>query len=101
MLPLHGTRIVTMALNAPGPLAASKLRDQGATVIKVEPPTGDPLESYVPAWYHELHARITVERIDLKSAEGAQRVRALLAEADLFLASQRPNALARLALDAD
>lgn len=90
-----------MALNAPGPLAASKLRDEGATVIKVEPPTGDPLESYVPGWYHELHARITVERIDLKSGDGAQRIRGLLAETDLFLASQRPNALARLGLDAD
>jgi alpha-methylacyl-CoA racemase len=101
MRPLDGIRVVTIALNAPGPVAAAKLRTAGATVIKVEPPTGDPLESYVPGWYRELHEGITVERIDLKSGEGAARMRLLLADADLFLASQRPNALARLGLDAD
>ena len=90
-----------MALNAPGPVAASKMRDAGATVVKIEPPTGDPLETYVPGWYHELHAGITIERVDLKSAAGGRRIRSLLADADLFLASQRPSALARLGLDAD
>ena len=70
-------------------------------MVKVEPPTGDPLESYVPGWYRELHEDIAVERLDLKSGEGSARMRALLADADLFLASQRPSALARLGLDAD
>jgi crotonobetainyl-CoA:carnitine CoA-transferase CaiB-like acyl-CoA transferase len=101
MLPLADVRIVTMALNAPGPVAAAHLRAAGARVTKVEPPTGDPLESYVPAWYRELHEGVIVERIDLKSADGVQRMRALLADADLFLASQRPSALARLGLDAE
>jgi alpha-methylacyl-CoA racemase len=99
--PLKDVRVVTMALNAPGPVAASKMRDAGATVVKIEPPTGDPLETYVPGWYHELHAGITIERVDLKSAAGGRRIRSLLADADLFLASQRPSALARLGLDAD
>jgi crotonobetainyl-CoA:carnitine CoA-transferase CaiB-like acyl-CoA transferase len=101
MLPLSNIRVVTIALNAPGPVAASKLHAAGATVIKVEPPTGDPLERYVPGWYRELHDGISVERLDLKSVEGGARMRTLLADADLFLASQRPSALARLALDAD
>lgn len=90
-----------MALNAPGPVAASKLRRAGATVVKVEPPTGDPLEGYVPGWYRELHDSVTVERLDLKTAAGGSRMRALLADADLLLASQRPSALQRLGLDAD
>jgi alpha-methylacyl-CoA racemase len=97
---LNGVRVVTIALNAPGPLAAAKLRDAGATVTKVEPPTGDPLEAHCPGWYRELHAGLAVERIDLKSAAGGHRMRALLADADLFLASQRPAALERLGLDA-
>jgi alpha-methylacyl-CoA racemase len=101
MRPLANVRVVTMALNAPGPVAAARLRDAGASVVKVEPPTGDPLETYVPGWYRELHHGIAVERLDLKSAEGSGRMRALLAEADLFLASQRPSALQRLGLDAD
>src|SRR5262245_42684492 len=90
-----------MALNAPGPIAASKLRHAGATVTKVEPLTGDPLGRFCPGWYRELHEGVSVERIDLKSVEGAARMRTLLAAADLFLASQRPSALARLGLDAD
>jgi alpha-methylacyl-CoA racemase len=99
MLPLAGIRVVTIALNVPGPLAASHLRDQGAQITKIEPPQGDPLEGFCPAWYAELHAGIAVERLDLKTDAGGGRVRALLTESDFFLASQRPAALARLGLD--
>ena len=98
---LHGIRLVTIALNAPGPIAASKLRDAGARVTKVEPPGGDPLATYCPGWYHELHTGIRVEQLGLKTDAGRDRMRALLADADLFLASQRPSALTRLGLDAD
>ena len=49
--------------------------------------------------YAELHHGIRVERLDLK-AHGSARMRELVADADLFLASQRPAALARLGLDA-
>jgi alpha-methylacyl-CoA racemase len=90
-----------MALNAPGPVCAAKLRDAGARVTKIEPPTGDPLAQYCEGWYRELHDGIAVERVDLKSVDGGQRMRALLADADLFLSSQRPSALARLGLDHD
>jgi crotonobetainyl-CoA:carnitine CoA-transferase CaiB-like acyl-CoA transferase len=98
---LENVQVVTIALNAPGPVAASKLRMAGAMVTKVEPPTGDPLASYAPGWYRELHDGISVERLDLKSTQGGRDMRELLASADLFLASQRPSALARLGLDAD
>jgi alpha-methylacyl-CoA racemase len=99
--PLDGLRVVTIALNAPGPVAAAKLRNAGAAVTKVEPLTGDAMAHFCPTWYRELHEGVTVEQIDLKSGEGAGRMRALLSHADLFLASQRPSALARLGLDAD
>ncbi len=96
---LTGIRVVTMALNAPGPVAASHLRDAGAHVTKVEPPGGDPLAAVSPGWYGELHSGVTVERLDLKATAGAARMRTLIAGADLFLSSQRPSALQRLALD--
>jgi alpha-methylacyl-CoA racemase len=101
MLPLHDVRVVTIALNAPGPVAAARLREAGATVIKVEPLSGDPLQAYCAGWYRELHQGIAVERIDLKSAAGRSQMRELLTVTDLFLASQRPSALERLGLDAD
>jgi crotonobetainyl-CoA:carnitine CoA-transferase CaiB-like acyl-CoA transferase len=99
MRPLSGIRVVTIAVNVPGPLAVSKLRDAGAQVTKVEPPDGDPLESFCASWYRELHDGITTRRLDLKSEDGAAHMRGLLADTDLFIASQRPAALARLGLD--
>ena len=98
---LSGIRIVTMAQNVPGPLAAARMRSAGARVIKVEPPDGDPFLSVSPAWHAELHIGVPIERLDLKSPDGHARLTALLHDADVFITSQRPSALARLALDPD
>src|SRR5215208_3245086 len=100
-LPLHDVRIVTIAINVPGPLCAARLREHGARVIKIEPPSGDPLQTFCPGWYNELNAGSTIERLDLKATSGRAGLQSHLADADLFLASQRPSALARLGLDAD
>jgi alpha-methylacyl-CoA racemase len=97
---LDGLRVVTMALNLPGPVACARLRDLGARVTKVEPPAGDPFESYCPPWYARLHAGMAVHRLDLKSEAGGRALDDLLADADLFVAAQRPSALARLRVDA-
>jgi crotonobetainyl-CoA:carnitine CoA-transferase CaiB-like acyl-CoA transferase len=78
----------------------ARLVAEGARAIKVEPPWGDPLNTLCKQWYDDLHRGILVERIDLKSPDGRARMTALLQGADVFLASQRPAALARLGLDA-
>jgi crotonobetainyl-CoA:carnitine CoA-transferase CaiB-like acyl-CoA transferase len=90
-----------MAQNLPGPLAALRLRQAGARVTKVEPPGGDPFLELSPAWHAEMHEGIAVERLDLKAAEGRARMTSLLGDCDVFITSQRPSALARLALDPD
>jgi crotonobetainyl-CoA:carnitine CoA-transferase CaiB-like acyl-CoA transferase len=87
-----------MALNAPGPLAAARLAREGARVTKIEPPSGDPLREFCRSFYDELHRDITVEVVDLKAAGGGARLRGMLADADVFISSQRPSALARLGL---
>lgn len=92
--------IITIAQNVPGPVAVSRLVRRGARVIKIEPPSGDQLAALCPAWYAELHHDVTVHRLDLKSAEGGRALRSMLDECDVFIASQRPAALARLGLDA-
>ena len=92
-------RIVSMALNVPGPVAVARAVAGGAEAIKVEPPWGDPLATLCRRWYDDLHAGVRIERIDLKTVEGAMRMRELLGGADVFLASHRPAALARLRLD--
>jgi crotonobetainyl-CoA:carnitine CoA-transferase CaiB-like acyl-CoA transferase len=98
---LAGVRVVTMAQNVPGPLAAARLRQAGARVTKVEPLAGDPFLALSPAWHAEMHAGVAIERVDLKSADGHARVLHLLGDADVFITSQRPSALARLGLDPD
>jgi len=97
-LALAGTRVITLAPNVPGPAAAARLRDFGATVVKVEPPGGDYLAAGSPQWYAELHRGIAVERLDLKTTAGRTALDGLLAAADVLLTSSRPSALERLGL---
>lgn len=99
MLPLDGLQVVTLALNLPGPAACARLRELGATVRKVEPPAGDPFETYCPPWYRRLHAGMEVRRLDLKSAAERPIFESMLRDSDLLVTAQRPAALERLALD--
>jgi alpha-methylacyl-CoA racemase len=97
-MPLRGFRVVTIAQNVPGPVAAAMLRDRGAAVVKVEPPSGDPLASANPSWYADLHRGVDVHRVDLKSEPGRARLEDWLGGADLLVTSSRPGAVARLGL---
>lgn len=96
---LQGVKVVSVALNAPGPVAAARLTKLGAHVTKIEPPTGDAIKTAAPGWYESLCQGQTVLRLDLKSPEGRAQLDDLLAQADLLLASFRPSALQRLGLD--
>jgi alpha-methylacyl-CoA racemase len=97
--PLEGFLIVTLALNVPVPVAAARLLQLGATVIKVEPPGGDALDKkYCPQWYRELTRKQRVIRLDLKEPKDRARLDDLLAQSHLLLTSVRLNSLRRLAL---
>lgn len=98
MAVLSGVRLLSLAQNVPGPVAVARLVKEGATAIKIEPPSGDPLAIYAPAWYADLHAAIEVETIDLKTPGGRDRLPRHLAAADVLITSQRPSALDRLGL---
>jgi crotonobetainyl-CoA:carnitine CoA-transferase CaiB-like acyl-CoA transferase len=97
-LPLDGTRVITLALNVPGAMAAERLRDLGASVTKIEPPQGDPLKTVTPHWYSRLTEGVTTVTCDLKTAPGFGLLLEKLADTDLLLTSQRPAALERLGL---
>jgi crotonobetainyl-CoA:carnitine CoA-transferase CaiB-like acyl-CoA transferase len=97
--PLHGTRVLTLAVNVPGPAAAARLCELGATVVKVEPPEGDPLAQANPDWYEALASRQKVIRLNLKETDDRARLDEFLGESDLLLTSTRPAALERLGLD--
>lgn len=93
-------KIVSMAQNVPGPVAVARLVAAGASAIKIEAPWGDPLDGFCKPWYDELHAGVTIARLDLKSADGMRALMDLLGSADVLIASHRPSALGRLGLDA-
>lgn len=97
-LPLTGLTVVSVAINLPGPLAVSRLAALGASVTKVEPPTGDPLATVTPQWYEELTGSQTVMTLDLKSPEGQASLAELVEGADLLVSSLRPSAARRLGL---
>ncbi|MEO8851804.1 MAG: CoA transferase [Allobranchiibius sp.] len=96
-LPLAGVRVLSLAVNLPGPAAAARLQELGASVTKVEPPSGDPLMAATATYYEQLAAGQQVVQIDLKS--DIESLWSLLGETDLLIVSSRPSALARLGLD--
>lgn len=95
---LDGVRVLSLAGNLPGPVAAAQLVELGAAVTKVESPAGDQLQAAAPGWYAELVAGQRVVVLDLKTADGRERLDGLLADADLLLTSHRPSTLRRLGL---
>lgn len=95
---LAGTRILSLALNLPGPAALMRCRRMGATCVKLEPPSGDPMGIYNPAAYAQLHEGVAVRTADLKTEAGQQILHAELAKAHVLLTSFRPSALAKLSL---
>ena len=100
-LPLSGVRVVSIALNLPGPACVRRLADFGAAVIKVEPPSalgGDPMRTYAAGYYEALHNGLDVHTLNLKDIEQRASFDELLTHADVFITAQRVAALARLQL---
>jgi formyl-CoA transferase len=105
---LSGIKIVDMTSVVFGPLATQMLGDLGADVIKIESPEGDMLRLVQPAQNPGMGAAfIGTNRnkrsvvIDLKTPNGREQLLALLKDADVFVSSIRPAALARLDLSPD
>ena len=96
--PLAGIRVVSLASNLPGPVAAAQLASMGAQVTKIEPPAGDPLAAVARAWYDELVGDQEIVVLDLKQSEQRGRLDDYLAEADALITAMRPSALSRLDL---
>lgn len=106
--PLDGVRVIDLTAIVMGPLATQMLADLGADVIKVEPPEGDVLRRVGagegsdrgPLFLHLNRNKRSVV-IDLKTPEGRQSLLRLVADADVFVHSMRPQAMGRLGLGYD
>jgi crotonobetainyl-CoA:carnitine CoA-transferase CaiB-like acyl-CoA transferase len=102
---LDGFRIIDLTQMVSGPMATMMLADQGADVIKVEPPgTGDLTRALAgrrrgmspPFAVINRNKRSVV--IDLKTARGLELVKQLVAGADVFIQNFRPGATERMGL---
>lgn len=101
--PLRGVRVLSLALNLPGPAAFMRLRAMGAACTKLEPPgrdgaSGDPMGQYNPPAYAHMHEGVKVLAADLKTEAGQAALHKLLLRTDVLLTSFRPSALAKLGL---
>ncbi len=106
--PLAGIRIVDCSQIVSGPFATMILADQGAEVVKVEPPGYGDLMRVGPFYRGGLSAFFTnVNRgkrcivLDLTKPEGRELVLKLVADADVFMQNWRPGAAERLGLGWD
>jgi alpha-methylacyl-CoA racemase len=106
--PLKGVRILSLALNLPGPAALMRCQQMGATCVKLEPPahpsappgtSGDPMGLYNRAAYDVLHHGVKVSCADLKTEKGQKALHRELAKTDVLLTSFRPSALKKLGLE--
>jgi crotonobetainyl-CoA:carnitine CoA-transferase CaiB-like acyl-CoA transferase len=90
---------LALVTNIPGPLAAAALVADGARVVKVEPPQGDPLEAAAPAWYAAITRGMEVLRLDFRAEMEREQLHARVAENDLLITAMRRSALERLGLE--
>jgi len=97
---LSGIKVLELGSLIAGPYASALLAQFGAEVIKIEPPqAGDPLRKWRKLhegtslwWYTQSRNKKSVT-LDLKSEEGQEIVRKLVAEADIVVENFRPGTL--------
>ncbi|MEI9996745.1 MAG: CoA transferase [Rhizomicrobium sp.] len=93
--PLEGVRVVELANLVAGPTIGRLLAEQGAEVIKIQPPIADLV---MALWLDTGWGKKTM-LLDIKSRFGKHRLAALLAGADVLISSQRRGALDHIGFD--
>jgi crotonobetainyl-CoA:carnitine CoA-transferase CaiB-like acyl-CoA transferase len=111
--PLAGIRVIELARVLAGPWAGQMLADFGADVIKVENPEGgDDTRAWGPpfvegkdgdnlsaAYYHATNRGKRSVAVDLKTADGQEIVRQLVATADVVIENFKLGGLKKYGLD--
>lgn len=105
--PLAGVRVLDLSAYIAGPYGCTLLADQGADVIKIEPPGGDNLRQYPSTLASESRAFLGVNRskrgivLDLKRADDHAALLRLVRDADVLVHNFRPSVPKRLGIDFD
>ena len=102
---LAGVRVIEMGQLIAGPFAGKTLGEFGADVIKIEPPgSGDPLRNWrlikdgTSVWWQVQSRNKRSLALDLRSAEGQDIARRLIAQADVLIENFRPGTMEKWAM---
>jgi crotonobetainyl-CoA:carnitine CoA-transferase CaiB-like acyl-CoA transferase len=108
MGPLEGIKVIDVSAVVSGPLAAMILGDQGADVLKVEPPKiGEVvrLPNFERGGLTSLFINCNRNKrgvtLDLSKPEGIDIMHRLIEETDVFIQNWRPGAAERMGLGAE
>jgi crotonobetainyl-CoA:carnitine CoA-transferase CaiB-like acyl-CoA transferase len=104
---LAGIRVLDLSKVLAGPLCTQMLADQGADVIKVEPPGGDETRTLGPpfdedgeaAYFTSVNRGKRAIALDLAQADGQATLLALLERADVVIENFIPGTMARWGMD--
>jgi len=105
--PLDGLLVVSLDQAVAAPYTASRLADAGARVIKVERPGGDFARAYdsvalgQSAYFVWLNRGKESIELDIKDADDAALLHAMIARADVFIQNLAPGAAARAGFDSE
>ncbi len=110
MKPLAGLKVLELARILAGPWAGQVLADLGATVIKIESPTGDDTRTWGPpfierdgdrsaSYFYSCNRGKLSVTADIKTDEGQKLVRDLAADADVLIENFKVGGLVKYGLD--
>ena len=102
MGPFRGIKVLDLTTMVSGPVAAMMLADQGAEVVKVEPPNGEQMRHFgglhngVNAMFYSCNRGKRSLALDLKSDAGKAVLADLVRETDVLIQNFRPGAMERM-----
>ncbi len=105
--PLAHLRVLELGSLIAGPFAGQLLGDYGAEVIKVEPPTGDPMRRWGVVhegeglWWTSIARNKRSVVLDLRTDEGAAAAKRLAVSADVVIENFRPGQVEQWGLGYD
>ena len=104
--PLSGIVIADFSRVLAGPYCTMLLADMGATVIKVEGPTGDDTRNWVPphrdgvsTYYLSINRNKSSIMLDMSNAQDLETAYSIIERADVFVENFKPGGLAKFGLD--
>jgi crotonobetainyl-CoA:carnitine CoA-transferase CaiB-like acyl-CoA transferase len=101
---LHGIRVLDLSLFLPGPYLTTVMADHGAEIIKLEPPSGEPVRNIGQragahsVWFRNIGRGKKSIVLDLKQPAGLEALHDIARTCDVLLESFRPGVADRLGI---